>query len=315
MSLHRYLLPALLAPSLLLSTAAIATDNDLWLKGGDGVVGFLDSNDEHFDLEHAYAISDPRFRSAVRSDEQSEGNTRDSKTRLVVFLTEEPIPHAARGDIAKIHALVNRGELHGLELTFNSVARHPRWTGRLLLGGDNLNQVFRDRHGGTNVQLRNFETDGARVSGSIFLRNDIKRRDFDGDLTGDRAGFNATFGVEVDRGPAPTNTLNGRTAWKTPQADALVLAISALRKKDIDRFKQFVATNSEIASRVDEPNAEEFRDDMLKHLPTNPGQLRQSISKIVIYGDRAFLLTKAGGGGGREFILLRESGQWKLAQG
>jgi hypothetical protein len=332
MSLHRYLLPALVASSLLMSTAALADtlnnpsggpfgrrddgrDIDGRLPEGDAVDGFLSTGEGRFVLDYAYAISEPSFNRALRADEQAPGISRAAKSRFVVFLTDKVIPPEARGDIGKIEELVNRGELHGLELSFDSVQEHPRWAGRLLLGDDGLNQVFRDRHGGRNVQIRDFERVGRRVSGTIFIRRDIPRRDFDGDRIGKSAGFAVEFNVAVNEAPAPTNTFDGRIAWKTPQADALVLAMAALRDRDVERFKQLAATNSEVAARIEGPDADRFRRDLLSHLPPNPQELRQSIKKIVIFGDRAFLLTKTGSGGGREFILLREAGGWKLAQG
>src|SRR5262245_36921279 len=331
MSLHRYLLPALLASNLFACTAALAVESDPLggppgrrddgrdvdglLSGGDAVDGFLSTGEDRFVLDHAYALGEPRFNGAQRSDEQASGVVRNNKGRIVVFLTDKEIPDKALGDIAKIYELVSQGRLHGLELTFNSVQRHPLWTARLLLGDDDLNQVVRDRRGGLNVQLRDFERDGNSVSGTIFIRRDIPRRDFDGDRIHENAAFEAEFDVAVDESVAPTNTLNGRTAWKTPQADALILAVQALRERDVDRFKQLAATNSEVAARIEGPDGDRFRRDLLQHLPTNPERLRQSIQKIVIFGDRAFLLTKTGSGGGREFILLRESGAWKLAQG
>src|SRR5262245_26055739 len=153
MSLHRYLLPALLASNLFACAAAMAVENhplggpfglrddgrdvDGQLDGGDAVDGFLSSGEERFVLDYAYAIAEPRFGGAQRADEQESGIVRDSKGRFVVYLTDKAIPAEALGDIAKIQELVNRGELHGLELTFNSVEAvesHPRWTGRMLLG-------------------------------------------------------------------------------------------------------------------------------------------------------------------------------------
>ena len=320
MSPHRYLLPALLAPSLLLSVAAMAgyrddgRDVDGSLPGGDAVDGFINTGEERFALNYAYAISEPRLNGALRADEQT-SSERDSKSRFVIFLTDEAIPSEARGNIARIEELANQGYLHGLELTFNSVEDHPRWAGRLLLGDGDSNQVFRDRHGGTNVQIRSFEDEGGRVSGTIFIRRDIPRRDLDGDEIGLNAAFEAEFDVAINDAPSATNTFDGSKAWKTPQAETLILAMDALREKDIDRFKQFAATNSEIVSRIVGPDADKVRRELLRHLPQNPQDLRESIRKIVIFGDRAFVVTKTGSGGGREFILLRESGQWKLAQG
>jgi hypothetical protein len=349
MMLHRFLLPALLAPSLMILPMASHAQDDMTAGGdkpgfvfidpsitddemgnglrddgrdvdgelvGDGVDGFLvvgrGTTEDRFILNYAYAINEVQLGNAQRAEEQAKPSL-EKGPRVVVYLTDKPIPTEARGDIAKIQELANRSEIHGLELVLDPGPKKPRWAGRLLLGGDDANQVFRTRRGERNFQLEGFERVGNRISGSIFIGRAFPQFDLEGEKTGEKASFKVEFRVVVDKAPSPTNTLERTKAWKTPQAEALLLAVQALYDRDVDRFKQFAAFNSEIAFQVQGPGADQYQRDFLNKLPRNPEKLRESIDKILIFGDRAILLTTTGRG--REFIFLREFGQWKLSQG
>jgi len=328
MTLHRFLLPALLAPSLLfLSTIAFAMselgdglrddgrDVDGELEGTNSVDGFLTVGDDRFVLNYVYAIDELRFNRAARSDENAAALPSGTDPRVVIYLTDKPIPDEMRGDIAKIQELGNSGEIHGLELTIDPGLKKPRWTGRLLLGKEESNQVFKTRRGNRNFQLEDFERLGNEISAGIFLNRAFPRFDSDGERTGEKATFAVEFEVLVDKASSPTNTLEERKAWETPQAEILISAVDALRENDVDRFKSLAAANSEVAFLAQGPDKERFRSDLLNNLPQNPEKLRESIDEIIFFGDRAFLLAKIRNGTIREFIFLRELGQWKLSQG
>jgi hypothetical protein len=326
MMLQRYLLPALLAPAMLFSTLALAvplgvrddgSDVDGEFNGGDEVDGFLrfgDTADERVVLNYAYAIEEPRIDGAVRTGEKPVPFTVD-QTRVIVFLTDKPIPDAARGDIAKIHSLANAREFVGLELSFDSARRRPTWTGRLMLGLDAANQVFRPRSGQRNFQLEDFRYRGNEISGEILVRRGLPLFDQYGLRTNEKFTFSVEFDLLVDQSPLPTNTLEKRDAQNTPQAEILLSAIDALKHNDTAKFQEMTATNSEIRDLMQSPDSERYAVALLNYLPTTPDKIRSSISKIVFYGDRAALVMQHPAGGLREFIFERENGQWKLSQG
>jgi hypothetical protein len=324
MMLQRFLLPALLAPAMLFSTFALAvplgvrddgSDVDGNFKGGDEVDGFLrfgDAADERVVLNYAYAIAEPRIDGAVRTGEKPVPFTVD-QTRVVVFLTDYPIPEEARGDIAKIHELANAREFVGLELSFDSARRKPTWTGRLLLGLDAANQVFRPRSGQKNFQLEDFRYRSNEISAklpplaALFDQNGFR--------TGEKFTFSVEFDLLLDQASLPTNTLELREAQNTPQAEILLSAIDALKHNDTAKFREMTATNSEIRDLIQSPDGERYAVALLNYLPPTEGKLRSSISKIVYFGDRATLVMQHPAGGLREFIFEKEDGQWKLSQG
>ena len=326
MMLQRYLLPALLAPAMLFSTFALAvplglrdngSDVDGEFAGGDEVDGFLragDAKDERLVLNYAYAIEEPRIDGAVRTGERTVPFTID-ETRVIVFLTDYPIPEEARGDIAKIHELANAREFQGLELSFDSARRKPTWTGRLLLGLDAANQVFRPRSGQKNFQLEDFRYRGNEISGEILVNRGLPLFDQNGFRTGDKFTFSVEFDLLVDQASLPTNTLERAEAQNTPQAEILLSAIDALKHNDFDRFRGLTAANSEIRYLVQSPNDAAYAAALINYLPPTEDKLRASISKIVFYGDRAALVMQHPAGGLREFIFEKEDGQWKLSQG
>jgi hypothetical protein len=354
MMLPRFLLAALLAPILLISANAVAADSattgtDDKSRGvifiprfstnpsqtdgrrddgrdvdgdlrGNGVDGFLSvgrgTNQTRMVLDYVYAIREPQLGSARRADERTT-LVRVSGSRVVLYLTDAPIPEEALGDVARIQALASSGAIRGLELVFDPALKRkkPIWTGRILLGGGNANQVFRTRLGGRNFQLKNFDITGRQLEGSIFIGRAFPQFDSKGERTGDKASFKVEFRAQIDDAPRPTNTLDQRRAGNTPQAEVLLSAVQALRERNIDKFKSLTASNSELAFRVEGPGKDAFRRDLLRSLPQNPEALRRTIDRIVFFGDRAFMVTKTGSGGGREFIFIREDGQWKLSQG
>lgn len=323
MMLQRYLLPALLAPAMLLSTFALAaplgvrddgSDVDGEFSGGDEVDGFLRAGDERLVLNYAYAIKERRVDGAVRTGERPVPFTVDD-ARVVVFLTDYPIPDEARGDIAMIHALANAREFQGLELTFDSASRKPVWTGRLLLGDGAVNQVFRPRSGEKNFQLEDFRYRGEEISGEILVNRGLPLFDQNGLRTGEKFTFSVEFDLLVDQASLPTNTLERGEAQNTPQAEILLSAIDALKHNDLDKFRGLTAANSEIRYLVQSPNAAAYAAALINYLPPTEDKLRSSISKIVFYGDRAALVMQHPAGGLREFVFEKEDGQWKLSQG
>ncbi len=326
MMLQRYLLPALLAPAMLFSTFALAvplglrdngSDVDGEFAGGDEVDGFLrfgDAADERLVLNYAYAIEERRIDGAVRTGEKPVPFTTD-QTRVIVFLTDYPIPAEARGNIAKIHALANARAFQGLELSFDSARRKPTWTGRLLLGLDAVNQVFRPRSGQKNFQLEDFRYRGNEISGEILVNRGLPLFDQNGFRTGEKFTFSVEFDLLVDQASLPTNTLERSEAQNTPQAEILLSAIDALKHNDFDKFRELTAANSEIRYLVQSRNDAAYAAALVNYLPPTEGKLRSSISKIVFYGDRAALLMQHPAGGLREFIFEKEEGQWKLSQG
>ena len=256
MMLQRYLLPALLAPAMLFSTLALAvplgvrdngSDVDGEFASGDEVDGFLrfgDAADERVVLNYAYAIAEPRIDGAVRVGEKPVPFTVD-QTRVIVFLTDYPIPEEARGDIAKIHALANAREFVGLERPrFISARRKPTWTGRLLLGLDAANQVFRPRSGQNNFQVEDFRYRGNEISGEILVDRGLPLFDQNGLRTSEKFTFSVEFELLVDQPPLPTNTLERRDAQNTPQAEIFLSAIDALKHSDTAKFREMTATNS-----------------------------------------------------------------------
>lgn len=349
MMLHRFLLAALLASGVILPQSAtadsasgsddefivddkyadddvpIATDepavDDALTSADDDVDGRLSIGDYRFLLRYGYAIYEQRLDGALQAGEQSITSLEDSDPRVVIFLTDEPIPDSARGDIAKIHRLVNSGAFHGLEIVVDPTQHKPRWTGRLLLGGDQSNQVFRLRRGSmnknnNNFQLEDFERNGDEISGRIFVNRSFPRFNSDGQETTEKFSFKVEFEELIaDAAPKATNVLSGAKARKTPQAEILVSAIDALREDDTARFQAVAASNSEIAFLVRGPNRDAYLNDLLNDLPTTAESLRESINRIVFFGDRAVMLTDSASGLTREFIFQKESGQWKLAQG
>ena len=323
MMLQRYLLPALLAPAMLISSLALAaplglrddgSDVDGKFRGGDDVDGFLRVGDERFVLNYAYAIEERRIDGAVRTGERPVPFTVD-QTRVIVFLTDYPIPEEARGDIAKIHALANAREFVGLELSFDSARRKPTWTGRLLLGLDAANQVFRPRSGQKNFQLEDFRYRGNEISGEILVNRGLPLLDQNGFRTREKFTFSVEFDLIVDQASLPTNTLERVDAQNTPQAEILLSAIDALQHNDTDKFREMTAENSEIRDLIQSPSSAAYAVALLNYLPPTPDKLRSSISKIVYFGDRAALVMQQPAGGLREFIFEKENGQWKLSQG
>lgn len=326
MMLQRFLLPALLAPAMLFSTLALAeplgvrddgSDVDGEFAGGDEVDGFLrfgDAADERVVLNYAYAIAEPRIDGAVRTGEKPVPFTVD-QSRVIVFLTDYPIPEEARGDIAKIHELANAREFVGLELSFDSARRKPTWTGRLLLGLNAANQVFRPRSGQKNFQLEDFSYRGNEISGEILVDRGLPLFDQNGIRTSEKFTFSVEFDLLIDQPQLPTNTLELREAQNTPQAEILLSAIDALKYKDIAKFREMTATNSEIRDLIQSPNGERYAVALLDYLPPTPAKLRSSINKIVYFGNRAALVFRHPAGGLREFIFEKEDGQWKLSQG
>ncbi|HVR66061.1 MAG TPA: hypothetical protein VMT98_05445 [Verrucomicrobiae bacterium] len=326
MMLQRYLLPAVLAPAMLFSTLALAvplgvrddgSDVDGKFRGADEVDGFLrfgDAADERVVLNYAYAIAEPRIDGAARAGEKPVPFTID-QTRIIVFLTDYPIPQEARGNIAKIHALANAREFVGLELSFDSARRKPTWTGRLLLGLDSANQVFRPRSGQRNFQLEDFSHRGNEISGQILVDRSLPLFDQYGQRTSEKFTFSVEFDLLVDLSPLPTNTLERRDAQNTPQAEILVSAIEALKRRDGDKFREMTAENSEIRNLLESPDSSDYAVSLLNYLPPTPDKLRSSISKIVFFGDRANLVMQNPAGGFREFIFERQDGKWKLSQG
>ncbi|MFM9841547.1 MAG: hypothetical protein ACKVOI_01125 [Dongiaceae bacterium] len=323
MLLQRYLLPALLAPAMLLSAFALAapaglrddgSDVDGEFKGGDEVDGFLRAGDDRLVLDYAYAIEERRIDGAVRTGERPVPFTTD-QTRVVVFLTDRPIPEEARGDIAKIHELANARKFQGLEVSFDSAGRKPTWTGRLLLGLDAANQVFRPRSGQKNFQLEDFRYRGNEIRGQILVGRGLPLFDRNGLRTGEKFTFSVEFDLIVDQASSPTNTLERSEAQNTPQAEILLSAIDALKRNDLDKFRGLTAANSEIRYLVQSPNDAAYAAALINYLPPTEDKLRSSISKIVFYGDRAALVMQHPAGGLREFIFEKEDGQWKLSQG
>jgi hypothetical protein len=323
MMLQRYLLPALLAPAMLFTTLALAvplgvrddgSDVDGEFEGGDLVDGFLRVGRERFVLNYAYAIEERRIDGAVRAGERPVPFTVD-QTRVIVFLTDVPIPDSALGDIAKIHELANARQFVGLELTFDGARRKTTWTGRLLLGLDAANQVFRLRTGGRNFQLEEFRYRGNEVSGEILVDRGYPLFDHNGVRTSDKFTFSVEFDLLVDQAPLPINTLERAEAQNTPQAEILLSAIDALQNNEIEKFKGLTASNSEINFLLQGPNKVDYAASLLNYMPITAGKLRSSISKIVYFGDRASLIMQHPAGGLREFNFEKESGHWKLTQG
>ena len=318
MMLQRYLLPALLAPAMLLSTFALAepfgirddgSDVDGEFAAGDEVDGFLDTGNELLVLNYGYAIAEPRIDGAVRAGERPIPFTID-QTRVIVFLTDYPIPDEALGDIAKIHALANAREFQGLELSFDSSRRKPVWTGRLLMGLDAANQVFRPRSGQKNFQLEKYRNRGNEISGEILIGRGLPLFDLNGMRTGKKFIFSVEFDLAIDQSPLPTNTLERREAQNTPQAEILLSAIEALKYNQFDKFRGLTATNSEIQYLLQGPQDSAYSTALLNYLPTTVDKLRTSISKIVFYGDRAALVMQHPGGGLEcvpERVLEREA--------
>jgi len=347
MMLHRFLLAALWAPSLIFSASAAGDSSDsddvpvfddvtvfddvpvstvepaigeALTSSDDDVKGRLSIGDYRFLLRYGYAIDEQRFDGALQADELTKVSVQDSEPRVVIFLTDEPIPDSARGDIAKIHRLVNSGAFHGLEIVVDPAKGKPRWRGRLLLGGDQSNQVFRLRNRGgnknnNNFQLEDFERNGDEVSGRLLVNRSFPRFNSDGQETTEKFSFKVKFELIADAAPKATNVLSGAQARKTPQAEILLSAIDALREDDSERFKAVAAGNSEIAFLVQGPNKDAYLNDLLNDLPPTAEGLRESIKRIVFFGDRAFMLTDSASGLPREFIFQKESGQWKLSQG
>jgi len=323
MMLQRYLLPALLAPAMLLATVALAaplglrddgSDVDGEFKGGDQVDGFLRVGRDRFVLNYAYAIEEQRIDGAVRAGERSVPFTVE-QSRVVVFLTDLPIPDEALGDIARIHEAVRAFDLRGVELVFDNARRKTTWTGRLLLGQDDANQVFRLRSGGRKFQLEDFDRDGGGISGAILIDRGTPLFDRNGVRTNEKFMFTVEFDLPVDSAPLPTNVIEDTMARATPQAEILLTVIDAIKKNDVEKFRELSGDGSEINFLVQGPNKDAYQAALLNDLPVTEGKLRSSISKIVFFGDRAALVARSTGGILREFTFEREDGQWKLTQG
>jgi hypothetical protein len=322
MMLQRYLLPALLAPAMLLSTFALAvplglrdngSDVDGEFAGGDEVDGFLrfgDAADERLVLNYAYAIEERRIDGAVRTGERPVPFTVD-ETRVIVFLTDYPIPEEARGDIAKIHELANAREFQGLELSFDSARRKPTWTGRLLLGPDAANQVFR-RAAGKRFQLEDFRYRGNEISGEILVNRGLPL-------------FDRMASALARSSPSRWNSICRSIGRRSPPI-RWSAATPRLRRRrrfpvrdrrpQAQRLRQ--DSGSDGCEQRDpvpgaEPQQRRYTVALLNYLPPTEDKLRSSISKIVFYGDRAALVMQHPPAAS-EFIFEKEEGQWKLSQ-
>jgi hypothetical protein len=281
------------------------------------VIGFLRVAGAQFDLRHGYAVEEVDLGDAIRADERDEVLGRDrGEQPVIMFLTNEPIPDDARGDLARIQELVARGDIRGLEVQVDPLTRNVRWTGRLLVGGELTNQVFRRRQDrGGDFDLIGFSKTGGNLRGALRSAGEFGLLDGNGEVSGDSFSFAVEFDLEAEPAPEETNRVSGDDAANTPQTEILLSAMTALRENDIAAFKQLAASNSEIAFLADGPDEDAYRESLLEGLPGDAEDLRDAVEEIVFYGDRAVLTTGGMGGEARAFIFIREAGQWKLAQG
>ncbi|MCL4672645.1 MAG: hypothetical protein KJZ64_06850 [Sphingomonadaceae bacterium] len=240
--------------------------------------------------------------------EELRGNP-EGNHRLHIVLSEAMVPALAAASESAFLAEVEGNGLRGLYLEIELPDR--RWS-RLSIARPNGEIEGRSFGlGGSELALDELSIDGDIVSGHARTVVAQELPDWGDGAT--RYAFDIRFRAPISRAPVPTERLSGPDARSSPQAAAVIALAQLLASDDLSRVRAGLHPRQPFAAAMaaSDPDAREALIDVREYIGS-PEDLRASIEFVLVYGDRAVVVTRTEQGGGR-FVVERENGAWVVA--
>ena len=237
--------------------------------------------------------------------EELRGNP-DGNHRLHVILSEAMVPAGAAASESDFLAEVEGNGLRGVYLEIELPER--RWT-RLSIARPN-GEIEGRGFGldGSELVLDDLTIEGDVVSGRARTVVPQELPDWGDGAT--RYAFDIRFRAPIARAPVPTGRMRGADARSSPQAAAVVALAGLLASDDLARIRAGLHPGLPFASALDASDADARAAlASVREYLGSPDDLRAAIEAVLVYGDRAVVVTRDGQGGGR-FVVERENGAW-----
>lgn len=164
---------------------------------------------------------------------------------------------------------------------------------------------------GTEFQLSGLTLEGDTVSGRVRTVQPRQLPDW-----GDGAvayTFDVQFRGAIARAARPTERLSGAAARASPQAAAVVAVAELIAAGDLARLRAGLHPRLPFAGALrgsDRDARAAVR--QAGRFIGSPAALRTNIQHVLVYGDRAIVVSRDGEGSGR-FVVERENGAWMMA--
>jgi hypothetical protein len=240
--------------------------------------------------------------------EELRGNP-DGNHRLHIVLSEAAVPAQAAASESTFLAEVENNGLRGLYLEIDLPTR--RWS-RLSIARPNREIEGRSFGlDGSELALDDLTIDGDFVSGHARTVTPQELPDWGDSAT--RYAFDIRFRAPIARAPVPTERLRGADARNSPQAAAVIALAGLLASDDLARIRAGLHPRLPFAAALEasDSDARAALADVREYIGS-PDDLRASIEFVLVYGDRAVVVTRTEQGGGR-FVVERENGAWVVA--
>jgi hypothetical protein len=229
--------------------------------------------------------------------------------RLHILLGDRPAaPQAAADEGAFLRAVQGKGlrrlyleiDLPDLQWNRISVARPDGEVESTGLGLD-----------GSEFMLSGVTVEAGMVSGRVRTTMRIELPDRgDGAI---RYAFDIRFSAPIARAPIPTQRLSGAEARNSPQAAALIAMAELLTSNDLARIRSGLHPRLPFAQGLRTGDAAaRAAVAQARKLVGSPAALRAGIRHVLVYGDRAVVVTRGAEGDGR-LVVERENGAWVVA--
>ncbi|MFN4113584.1 MAG: hypothetical protein ACK4GD_06550 [Sphingomonadaceae bacterium] len=233
----------------------------------------------------------------------------DGNHRLHIVLSQRAVPALAAASEGAFLAEVEGAGLRGLYLEIELPER--RWA-RLSVARPN-GEIEGRGHGldGSEIVLSGLTIDGDLVSGHVRTLVAQEMPDWGDGTT--RYGFDIRFRAPIARAPVQTERLSGSAARTSPQAEALVSLAELLASDDLARIRAGLHPRLPFAGAMgaSDPEARAALADVRDYIGS-PDDLRASIAHVLVYGERAVVVTSTPDGSNR-FVVERENAEWVVA--
>lgn len=269
--------------------------------------GKLIVEDKTISLTHAYAFK----------HDNAEG-LRDNAKEVTIILADREIPPLAVENYFARHELVQKGKLLGISLEVDP-AKKEAFKGNLLYPPKRENislhsfTIFnREEHGFTDLKVEK-----GWISGTVRMTEPDEIHGFEPDDYPKSYRYEATFRARILTPPPVTATLTGEKARNSPQAKTVIAFQTAGKKGDMAATRRLAAPETlqkwdEMEKKIGKQQYLQMWKESWKQEPP-VATFRKQITKVVVRGDRATLITRGKGMTG-SIPLTRQNGVWKLSE-
>ena len=260
---------------------------------------------ETYTLGNAYALSMDDIEGT-----RLEGTPKKS---TVLLFTDSPVATDAVGRFFRCAALARGGLLNGVEIRIDT-ATGKMFGGTIYHGmGSEHSPSLNIIAGGaqTSYQLNDLKTESGFISGAARMEQPEEWRQFNKKGRPLTFQYDIAFRTRLDHQPPMTADLKGPAAVNCAPVTVMLAYDTACRKGDVAAAKRLAtpAVTEEWDSLIAKLGEDEFKKAMTQTaMPDARTRLKQ-ITRVVVRGDRATILSKEQGATVAQ-PMLKKNGVW-----